>query len=68
MNKNTLWMISVASLSLLHIFGGLSINAMAQANEDNNHNFGLGLMIGEPSGVTIKSWFNRQSAFDIGAA
>jgi len=25
-------------------------------------------MLGEPTGVSIKSWFNRQSAFDIRAA
>lgn len=31
-------------------------------------NFGLGIMVGEPTGVSVKSWNNTRSAFDIGAA
>lgn len=59
---------SFVALAILLIAGVLSNDAAAQANNDGKHNFGLGLMLGEPTGVTIKSWFNRQSAFDIGAA
>ncbi|MFO7847106.1 MAG: hypothetical protein R6V27_11120 [Balneolaceae bacterium] len=40
----------------------------AQANNDGRQNIGIGLMAGEPTGVTFKSWFNRETAYDIGAA
>lgn len=46
----------------------LTESVIAQANNDGSHNFGLGLMLGEPSGVSVKSWFGERSAFDIGAA
>lgn len=49
-------------------FGGLTEKVQAQANDDGSGNFGIGLMFGEPSGVTVKSWFGRRSAFDIGTA
>lgn len=29
---------------------------------------GIGLMLGEPTGVSVKSWLGSQTAFDIGAA
>ena len=41
---------------------------LAQANNDGRQNIGIGLMAGEPTGVTYKSWFNRNTAYDIGAA
>lgn len=68
MNDKMIWKNSVIALAILLSAGVLSDDAAAQANDDGNHNFGLGLMLGEPTGVTIKSWFNRQSAFDVGAA
>ncbi|WP_255233300.1 hypothetical protein [Aliifodinibius salipaludis] len=40
----------------------------AQANPDSENNFGLGLILGEPTGLSIKSWNGDQSAFSIGAA
>lgn len=40
----------------------------AQANSEEGGNFGLGLMLGEPSGVSIKSWNGTKTAFNIGAA
>lgn len=40
----------------------------AQANIDYAGSFGVGVMIGEPTGVTIKYWNNSRSAFVIGAA
>lgn len=68
MKNKTIWKNSVAALALLLIMCVVSDDAVAQANEDGSHNFGLGLMLGEPTGVTVKSWFGRRSAFDIGAA
>lgn len=41
---------------------------IAQPGADNGGNFGLGLMVGEPSGVSIKSWNSKFSAFNVGAA
>ena len=40
-------------------------NAHAQANGGD---FGIGVILGEPSGVSVKSWLSRSSAFDVGAA
>lgn len=54
---------------LIALFIGLQPDVIkAQANSDNGGNFGIGLMLGEPTGVSIKSWNGNRSAFDIGAA
>lgn len=45
-----------------------SDKAKAQANPKGNNNFGLGIILGEPTGLSIKSWNGDQSAFSIGAA
>jgi hypothetical protein len=45
---------------------GLHSNS-AQA-QGTGGDFGIGAMLGEPTGVSIKSWFNEQAAFDVGAA
>lgn len=42
--------------------------AQAQSAPGHGKNFGVGIMLGEPSGVTIKNWIGTRSAFDIGAA
>lgn len=42
--------------------------AFSQADTGNGGNFGLGVMVGEPTGVSVKSWNNSRSAFAIGAA
>ena len=39
----------------------------AQAN-GNGGKLGVGVMLGEPTGISIKSWNNSRSAFDVGAA
>lgn len=41
--------------------------AKAQANPEGGDNFGIGIMIGEPTGLSIKSWNGDQTAFNIGA-
>lgn len=40
----------------------------AQANSEGGENFGIGIMFGEPTGITVKSWNGDRSAFDVGAA
>ncbi len=42
-------------------------HADAQAR-GNGGNLGLGVMLGEPTGISVKSWNNDRSAFDLGAA
>ncbi len=42
--------------------------ANAQANTGNGGNFGVGFMVGEPTGVSIKNWNNEFTALAIGAA
>lgn len=55
-------------LSIIVAFLLIPVNTSAQSNQSDSRNFGVGLMLGEPSGVSVKSWFNHKSAFDIGAA
>lgn len=43
-------------------------NVQAQANREGGNNFGLGVIVGEPTGLSIKSWNGDQTAFSIGAA
>lgn len=42
--------------------------AKSQADPGNEGNFGIGVMLGEPTGISVKSWNGDYSAFDIGAA
>lgn len=56
------------AFAFLLISGIFTDSVKAQANTDGSQNFGIGLMLGEPTGVSIKSWFGNRSAFDIGAA
>jgi hypothetical protein len=35
---------------------------------ESNHSFGLGIMLGEPTGITAKVWNKQTVAFDAGAA
>ncbi|WP_020404289.1 hypothetical protein [Gracilimonas tropica] len=58
----------VSALSI--IFGFLLFNmstATAQVN-GRGGDVGLGVMLGEPTGISMKFWNNQRSAFDIGAA
>ncbi|MFD2531430.1 hypothetical protein [Gracilimonas halophila] len=64
MNKNKLF-------SVLLIITGFLIyspnEAKAQAN-GNGGNLGIGVMLGEPTGISIKAWNNNRNAFAFGAA
>lgn len=40
----------------------------AQADTGNGGNFGAGIMIGEPSGFSVKYWNSPRTAFNIGTA
>ncbi|MEX2478972.1 MAG: hypothetical protein WD357_11080 [Gracilimonas sp.] len=58
-------------LSVLLIAIGFLIfspdKAQAQANGQGG-NLGIGVMLGEPTGVSVKAWNNNRSAFAFGAA
>lgn len=42
--------------------------AQAQAYTGNGGNFGIGIMVGEPTGVSVKTWMSANSAIGLGAA
>ena len=51
------------------VLAGLHAETLsAQANTGNGGNFGIGLMVGEPTGLSIKNWTGESSAINIGAA
>lgn len=43
-------------------------SSKAQANPEGGNNFGIGVIIGEPTGLSVKSWNADKTAFNIGAA
>lgn len=53
------------ALILVMVWGFQLQNASAQGSTGD---FGIGLMLGEPSGVSVKSWLGSTTAFDVGAA
>lgn len=56
-------------VTLLGFIAFLHVSAVqAQGVNEIDKNFGLGVMLGEPTGVSVKVWTGNQSAFDVGAA
>lgn len=55
-------------ITLLILFWGGAGAAYSQTDRAESHDFGFGVMLGEPTGFTVKSWLGSRSAFDIGAA
>lgn len=57
--------------SLLLIFAlGLTgfLSTTSSAQDTNGGKTGLGVMIGEPTGISLKSWTNQKNAWDLGLA
>ena len=54
-------------IPLLALFLGLTLNNTAQA-QNNSKDLGVGFMVGEPTGLTIKSWTGGGNAIDVGVA
>lgn len=52
---------------LLLLLGSLGFNT-AQAQKSNDHNVGLGVMIGEPTGLSFKAYTSSTTAVDAGLA
>lgn len=55
-------MIRRALITIVFMAIGLGMAAQAQ------HDFGLGVMAGEPTGLSFKAWLSSRTAFDGGAA
>jgi len=56
-------------LLIICVLTGLQVETLkAQANTGNGGNFGIGVMVGEPTGLSIKNWTGGSTAFNIGAA
>lgn len=58
-------------LSLLFVLSGFALfsntSAYAQVN-GNGGNLGIGAMLGEPTGISMKIWKSSRNAFDVGVA
>lgn len=52
---------------LLALFLTLSINTISYA-QDADKDLGIGFMVGEPTGLSLKSWTGNNNAIDIGFA
>lgn len=44
----------------------LSIVIVIQCSQAQSRNFGIGLIIGEPTGISAKLWTSSENAFDFG--
>jgi hypothetical protein len=52
---------------IIAAFLTLSFVGFAQA-QDSNKDLGVGFMVGEPTGLSLKSWTGGGNAFDVGLA
>ena len=50
---------------LVMIFGVLFISAVSTAQD---HGFGLGILVGEPTGISLKTWTGSRTALDFAIA
>ena len=55
------------SVILLAVFLTISLNNVSHA-QDAGKNLGVGFMVGEPTGLTAKSWTGNGNAIDLGVA
>ncbi|MEL7832948.1 hypothetical protein [Fodinibius sp. Rm-B-1B1-1] len=54
-------------IPLMAMFLALTLNNVSHA-QDNNKTLGVGFMVGEPTGLTLKSWTGGGNAIDVGVA
>lgn len=57
----------ILSTFFIAAFLSISMTTLAQA-QDADRDVGIGLMAGEPTGLTLKSWLGDTNAFDVGLA
>lgn len=60
--KSILLLFLITTISL-----GLSFSSIAQTKNTSSQK-AIGLMIGDPTGLTFKNWTSSNTAFDVGAA
>ncbi|WP_233505466.1 hypothetical protein [Rhodohalobacter sp. SW132] len=65
MKRNKL--LAVFTLAFMLTFLQLN-SAHAQADTGNGGNVGIGIMFGEPTGLSVKAWTSSRTALNIGAA
>ncbi len=56
---------AMRKMSLLAVFIILVFSGMASAQD---HGFGLGIIVGEPTGVSLKTWMGSRNALDFAVA
>lgn len=54
-------------VALLATFLTFSFSTLSQA-QDTDKDLGIGFMVGEPTGLSLKSWTGGNNAFDLGLA
>lgn len=52
-------------ITLLIMLGLMVFSASTQAEDED---FGIGIILGEPTGISIKNWLTSKSAFDFAIA
>jgi hypothetical protein len=57
----------ILAIVLLATFLTFSFNTLSQA-QDTSKDLGIGFMVGEPTGLSLKSWTGGNNAFDLGLA
>lgn len=55
------------AIALLATFLTFSLNTYSHA-QDTSKDLGIGFMVGEPTGLSLKSWTDGNNAFDLGLA
>ncbi|HKK46627.1 MAG TPA: hypothetical protein VJ964_13970 [Balneolaceae bacterium] len=55
------------TVTLLSLFITISICSRGNAQQTDK-NLGVGIMVGEPTGITLKSWTSTKNAIDVGLA
>lgn len=60
--------IKLTFLTLFLMLGTISISTSVNAQNTGGGKTGLGIMLGEPSGISLKSWNNSKTAWDLGLA
>lgn len=55
------------TLTVLTVLLAVSFNSRAQA-QDSDKEIGVGFIVGEPTGLSLKSWTGNDNAVDVGLA
>lgn len=56
------------TLMSLVVVSGLMVSGLAQAQDQGRRDLGVGAMVGEPTGLSVKKWLGNDRAIDAGVA